>query len=330
MRPLLANPRKSKPAEVVIRTAARPASSGQKGGRSIACAMSPATHAAFMKKASALLATGISGGFGHFPIDRAALQSSMESTLLTRGAICAAVSRGSGATRANHNGMRKHYREGSLDEAAAQNVGMIARRIQVGAKCPAGYDFKRSGYYNDVDNCGEVTSKISAGVPASVYSLPMPPSRAMSYVNHPSAATLYTRYANAGPIACDGSTLTSGDSYHALYVSPVWADLDFIMHVDNGSDYTTWTLRRACSIKGKSYSYDDLIFNFGMRIYVPIEVDWDGKRFTHTIVVSAVAAASNSWAAGLLPSDLPYHRWIAGEFAKKLLVESWYRGWPVR
>lgn len=303
-------------ADVVIRSDAKP--------------FCRANESALRTKADALLDKAIGKGFAPFPIEGDAYRASLVRTFFTEGAICTAFTHGTGATPENHNARRNHFKESAMSEAEAAEGGLVARRLPVRFSCPNNYDWRSSPVYNGVDSCDDVTSKIGPGVPTAIYALPMPPEHARHYLTHPSAPALYSRYANKGPVMCDGHTKEVSDSFHSLYVSPLWSDLHFIMRIWDAEDFSAWNMRRSCSINGKNYAYDDLIFNFGMRVYLPVTVDIDGEARTMSLIVSGVAAASNSWVAGLLPADLPYERWVGGEFAKKILVESWANEWDVR
>jgi hypothetical protein len=281
-------------------------------------------------RAEQLLARAIEEGFGHFPIDREAYRASVMKHFFADASVCTALMGRTGATPANHNRLRAHYKQKAMDETEAAAKGLVAQRVPVRVSCPPGYNWSASPVYNGVASCDDVTSKIGPGVPTALYALPLSPEKARHYLTHPSAPALYSRYSNGGPVMCDGYTKSVSDAVHSLYVSSLWSDLHFIMRTWEADGWSAWNLRRSCSINGTTYSYDDLIFDFGMRAYLPISVEIEGTSSTMTLIISGVAAASNSWAAGLLPDDLPYERWIGGEFAKKLLVEGWSQGWDVR
>ncbi|MFA4875164.1 MAG: hypothetical protein WC956_10925 [bacterium] len=295
-------------------------------GSTPACAMQMGLIA---PRAEALLHSGISRGFAEFPIDRARLFSDIVSTFLTPQMLCTVLTTPSGATAANHNQLRDQYKGDSMTPAEALQRGVIARRLTLHTACPANYDWKNAPIYNNVDSCDDVTKELSDGIPVTMYTVPMEAHLLQQRLETLSAAPFYSRYSNSGPVVCRGVP-GSVDTYHSLYVSPIWADLDFVMRIFQGAAWSAWQLRKSCvGGDNKTYSYDDLMFDFGMRAYIPIEVQDGAATKSWTLVIGAVAAASNHPLAGLIPSSLPYHRYVGGEYTKEVLAQAWANGWKV-
>ena len=261
------------------------------------CSIDSEEMAAIKKGAARLVGFGTKHGFGDFPIDRGALRHETVDYFFTENRICRALTANSGATQANHDDIRDEYKAKRMTAAEAAQMGVIARHLPLTKVCPPDYDWCDSMVYNDVDDCHEVTEEIDGyGMPTVMYSVEEESVQAQRYVDRLSTATLYTKYANGGPMACGASRDETGrrffDSFHSLAV--LFTKIDFVMRSFAGRGWTAWTMRRSCDTPlGETYAADDLMFNFGMRIFVPIEVERDGELKDRTLVMTTSAVNSS-------------------------------------
>ncbi|MBN1282654.1 MAG: hypothetical protein JXA24_02630 [Proteobacteria bacterium] len=300
------------------------------------CSIAEGDLKAIRRDASRAIARGIALGFGEFPIDRASYGRGALGLFKERH-LCSVITADSGATSANHNALRKRYRAEALTEAEAQRRGVVARQIPVRRSCPPDFDWCESMAYNDVTDCREVLEEIDGfGMPTVLYAVDGDAAEAQGYVNDLSTAPLYTKYSNAGPRACASGRDEAGrrytESYHSLAV--LFTSVRFAMRIFSGRGWTAWTLRRSCDgPNGRTLAADDLMFNFGMRVFVPVEVDDGGDVSRRALVMTASAAAANGGLASLVPGPLlrktGYERFVGAEYAKKILLDSFARGWEI-
>ena len=102
------------------------------------------------------------------------------------------------------------------------------------------------------------------------------------------------------------------------------------MRTFRGEHWSAWTLVDSCTTAdGVAHHPDDLMFDFGIRVFVPIEAEIDGRRVERTLVIGQVAATSESLLAKLVPQQISLERFFGGEYAKKILLEAKARGWKI-
>lgn len=271
-------------------------------------------------------------GYGHFPLDRHLLARRTVGTLFTRPNICGVLTTRPRATAQDHNDLRNTFKADTVTPREAQRRGVKAVRIPIAKRCPANYGWANSPEYRDVKTCADVTAKFGTkGIPTAMYAVQLPADEAMGFLNQPSQAPLYTRYANSGPIPC-GAGRGYRDSYHQIHACWICPDIKFVMRAFEGKGWSAWTLGRSCTTpeSGTTNPPSNLIFDNGVRVFVPVGVGADGRREAWTIVVSQVAAASTSMFAFLVSEDRSFQRFVGGEVAKRLLLEARRQGWTIR
>ncbi len=282
-------------------------------------------------KASArkLLSTGIKWGFGYFPIDRNNFRNKILSTVVTEENVCNVLLKGPDVDEFNHNKKRNWLKGHSINEKEAWEMGVKADQIQVKKVCDDDYDYGDSPIYAGVSSCQDVLDEIDGnGVPVIMYGVDMESAAARAFIDKPSSAPLYTDYGKGKPMACGKGTegkMKYSDSYHAIPVVGT-ISIDFILHVFTGKRWSAWNNRTSCN----GYQADHLKFNFGTRVFVPITVDEGNGPDEHAIVITSVAAASNMTADVLIPKNLPYHRTIGAETAKKVLIDAKAWDWTIK
>lgn len=292
------------------------------------CSIYEAELNGIRERARGIIRKAASAGFGHFPINREDLISRTVS-LLTAQAICRTLVTPSGANGINHNDLRNGYKAGSLAPADAREHGVLATRIPLKVSCPAGYDWQNSFFYSGARTCADVTGKIpDDGIPMVMYASQMPAGKALASLHDLGGSVFYSRHGNSGPVQCGAGT-NYVDTYNVISVSRIWPNLKFVMRGMLGKNWTAWKLLRSCNKGSQKFEPSDLIFNFGIRVFIPLDVQVDGRREARTLVLSQGAAASTSPLTGLLPANLPFHRFVGGEFAKKLFLEAKHNGWAV-
>jgi hypothetical protein len=215
-----------------------------------------------------------------------------------------------------------------VNEDKAWGMGVVADRIQVKKVCDENYDYGNSPVYAGVKNCQDVLDEIDGnGLAVVMYAVDMEAAAARAFIDKPSSAPLYTDYDGGKPKSCgtgkeDGRKYS--DSYHEIPVIGV-ISIDFIIRVFTGKLWNAWHNSTSCD----SYQADDLKFNFGARVFVPITVDEGNGPEERAIVMTTVAATSNMAADIFIPKNTPYHRTIGAESAKKVLVDAKAWGWDI-
>jgi hypothetical protein len=278
-------------------------------------------------RAEALLRNALQSDYRHFPVDRHDLIAKVLNALLTREAICAALTTPSGATSENHNDLRRVHQAGSVTEWEARRRGVISARVPLKSACPVSYDWYGSPLFIGAARCRDVTSKIDGErMPAMLYAVAEPAASAQAQLVTHAAAPFTNRYANGGPIPCGG-----GDAFHALRVGRFLPNLQYVARLFAGTGWSAWTLRRSCSDERRQPAKaSDLMFLFGMRIFVPVTVSIQGRRAEHTLVLSTSAAGPASKLATLVPKELPYRRLLSTHCAAKIYLEAKQNGWSIR
>ncbi len=301
----------------------------EQGGKQT-CSISDDQLANLRAKALQLLGPAVRKGYQDFPIARKRFVAAVAERFITTEAICAALTGRTGATSANHNDLRAKYKSSSLSPRDARAHGMVAERVPVTVQCPEDYDWANSPVYTTADECSDVTGGADDGIGTLMYATEMTPEQAQRFLRQRANTPHYSRYASGGPVSCVGGKGYI-EAYHSLYASPVWPNINFVMREFDWPGYSAWQLRRSCTAAdGQSYEADDLMFDFGFRVFLPIDVEQGGAIAHQTLIISSVAAASSNPLAKLLPDSFPFHRFIGGEYAKKLLLEAKQQGWGIR
>ncbi len=295
------------------------------------CNIEPAQLTALKKKAATLLWYASEKSFSQFPIDRQKLIRSMISRFLKTETICAVLTNVSGATKNDHNNLREGFKQATLSPEDAIMRGLATAMIPLNPICPRDYDWVGSEVYNGISNCEEVVDLINRDrqTPAVMYSANMKADDVDKYLNDPSNTPLHIRYAKDGLKLCKGGEGFT-DSFNVLNVSRFWSDLELPMRTFHGKNWSAWTLLKGCEDdSGRRYEAGDLTLDFGMRVFVPVNVETEGRVEERTIVLGVIAAASSHPLAKWLPASLASRRWFAGELAKKLFLEAKEKDWKV-
>ena len=308
---------------------------GKDGSHS--CYISDQQLESIRERARKILKEGIDRGYKNLPIGRHYFLERTVYKIFTKDNICTALTAPIKITEKNHNELREDLINEALDPEEARELGMIAARIKLSkTKCPPGFSQSISRFYNGLEDCDDVLDEIEdinddGGAGIVMHAVKMDHKQAQDLIADPMTALCYNKYANDGPVVCSNGK--SGTvTYHSLDVSAVYT-ADFVMRATGGDGSLAWTLLKSCQGKdGTVYEADDLKFNFGYRIFQPIEVDADGKRSTWTLTMSSFTGASNSWLAGLaaLTPQLPYHRYIGSEYVRRLLLIAESNSWEIK
>lgn len=284
---------------------------------------------------SNLLSYGTMWGFSAFPIKKGAFKNNIVSTLVTEEDICNALLSEPDVDDENHNKVRNKLKSKRVSPEDAWEMGVSADRIQVKKSCPSGYDWENSPLYSGAESCDEVWEEINGyGVPALLYAVDMKSAAARKYIDKISTASLYSEYSkNEKPVKCgEGKVVINDKEKSYIDTFNDFPIVDFIIRSYWGKRWSAWNHQKSCD----GYEVEKLMFNFGMRVFVPITVDeGDGNGpVEKTIVISSIAAAPNMAMADLfgwiVPEDLPYERFIGGETAKKILMDAKGKGWEIK
>lgn len=292
------------------------------------CSVSAEKLEEIRRRAGKILSEAYSAGFGHLPIDRDALLS-MTVPLLTEASICSALVTPSGVDEGGHNAVRRNFSGSALSSDEARSRGFLVSKVPLKISCPPKYDWMGSPFYIDVESCGDVTDEFPGfGMPAMMYATRMPAVDAAEQLSVVSKMVFYSKYAGAGPVVCQ-SRANYEDAYHEIWVSSIWPNLKFVMRGIHGEYWAAWKLLRSCQRGEENFSASDLMFNFGARVFIPIDVEEEGMRDERTIVMAQMMGVSNSPFAIVLTENFKLESAIGREFAKKLFLETKERGWKV-
>ena len=295
------------------------------------CSIDDESLAAIREKAKKILWDGIEAAYSLFPIDRVELLDDMLDEFVTEENICHVVTTGSGTTKGNHVKRRKTFLSvKELKPSTAKKLGLIAKRIDLKEECLPSYDWEGSPHYVGADECSDVTEEIKPGLPAVMYAVELDNSTALRAIDDTSL--LYLNHVEGeSPVKCTSPFTYPGDhvSYNKLDTHPLYRleyILRFIKQFDKG--YTAWMHLDECEAKdGEIKTASDLMFDFGARVAVPISVSVDGEEKDFSLMFSSIAAASTSSLAGILGEDGPFHRFVCGEFIKKIILDAVSEGW---
>ncbi|MBT3182122.1 MAG: hypothetical protein HN337_06420 [Deltaproteobacteria bacterium] len=295
------------------------------------CKIDDESLAAIRKKAKGILWDGIKAGYSLFPIDRNALLKKTLDTFITEDMICHAVTTHSGTSESNHVKRRKTFLSmKELKPRTAKKLGVIAQRIPLKEQCPSSYDWEGSPHYVDVETCQDVTDETKAGLPSVMYAVELDKSIALKAIDD--TAPLYLNHVKGkSPVKCTSPYADSHDevSYTILDTHPLYR-LEYVIRSikDIGKGWTAWMHLDECqTASGETKAASDLMFDFGMRVAVPISVDIDGVEKDYSLMISSIAAASSSPLAGILGEDGPFHRFVCGEYVKRIILDSVSNGW---
>jgi hypothetical protein len=303
------------------------------GENGMSCNIDDEQLAAIRNRAKKILWNGIEAGYRHFPVDRKKLFSSVISSVLTKKSICNALTAKSELTSENHNKLRDKYKEGSLSQKDAWQRGMTAYRLPIQMVCPEHKDWinSHSQFYNGAKNCKDVLDVgKNQTVPVVMYSIDQSPGHAQMQIAQPYNARLYTRYSNSGPIKCDSSGNGFVDQFHEIHIAKFLPSLKYTLRSTLGNGWAAWSLLPSCNANGKTHQTKHLMFSFGTRVMIPVKIEMNGVTSSRTLVITSIAAASNSFLAKLASTNLPYERLISNEYAKKILLDAKANGWHTR
>ena len=300
---------------------------------------------AIRSRARKLLWAASDNWVSHFPVDRAKLVAELgkkiftkkqpgkagkRERVLTKEHVCHVLTTPSQATEKNHNDMREYFKKNPLIPETAREMGLLAFRIPIEpGKCQAGYDWQNSQVYNGVSKCEDVTGVIrkNSEVPVVMYATEMPAKMAADVLSDKSSPPFYMNYADGSPKTC---TSEYKDTFSEVKTGFGFT-LGFAMREFTGSKWSAWMLLRSCASQdGTLYETDDLIFDFGMRVFVPVTVEKDGELKEMTIVIDEIAAVSSNPATRLdtVGNNL-FNRVTGGEYAKQLFLMAKYRDWKI-
>lgn len=313
-----------------------------KSGDDTKCAIGPAELKAIRERAGKLIWQAMGNSFRHLPMDQKDFYYRTVFQTLTEKRICQAVTAGGEATKENHNELREHFKTSGLSPDEAFERGLIGDVVQTKTSCSASSDWKDSPVFlakacnedgdceDVITSCEDVVTAMGDGkIPVAMYATALPAQDAQQELERLSNAPLYSPYVdNKEPIPC-GSGPNWRDTFNVIDASVVNAE--YVLRSIRGEGWSAWTMRNTCTgPNGKTYTPADFKFNFGLRVFVPIGIDIDGKREAQTLVLSEIAAATNISGADLLPNSIRRSRFYGGEYAKKALLDATAHGWPVK
>lgn len=295
------------------------------------CNVAPAQLKTIRKRAAKLLWHASEKGFSQFPADRQKLIRSMIGRFLKPESICAVLTNGTGATEADHNNLREGFKQTTLSPEDSIMRGVATAMLPLTPLCPKDYDWAGSEVYIGISNCEDVVDIINRDkqTPAAMFSANMKASEVESNLMDPTSAPFYMRYAKDGLKLCtSGEGFT--DSFNVIKVSKILPNLEFAMRLFHGKNWSAWTLLKGCEDgSGRRYEAADLTLDFGMRVFMPVNVETGGHVEERTIVMGVITAASSHSLAKLLPVSVTSRRYFAGELAKKLFLEAIEKGWKI-
>lgn len=297
-------------------------------GGKFSCSVDDEALASIRLRAGKLIWRAGEKAYSDFPIDRGRLYRYLVGGIVTEENICTTL-RPSNATEKNHNELRKGYMSDRLGQKAAADAGLVGTATPFEISCQEGYGWEKSPYYSGADSCEDVTEEFGGrGLPTAMYSTDLPASQAVSFMSNPDTSPFYTRYADEGPVKCASSSV-EGAFFHKIHV---WGTLsaEFAMRTYSGEGWSAWVLSNECTTPdGTVHKPSDIMFDFGIRIFLSLDVEVDGKRIEKTLVLSQVAATSEGLLAKLVPSHIPLERFYAGEKAKGVLMDAKARGFKI-
>ena len=297
-------------------------------GGTFACSVTDEALLRIRQRAAKPVSRASASAYAEFPIDQANLTRKILGGLLTERNICRTLVSPK-ISEQDHNSLRARYNAERLSAENGAALGIIGTRLPLEARCQQSYDWKASPVYAGADSCEDVTEEFEGGgIPTVLYSTELPAAEAVEFLSAPATAPFYTRYANDGPLPCACSA--GGNTF--FHVIRVWGTIsaEFAMRTFRGEHWSAWTLVDSCTTAdGVAHHPDDLMFDFGIRVFVPIEAEIDGRRVERTLVIGQVAATSESVLAKLVPQQISLERFFGGEYAKKILLEAKARGWKI-
>lgn len=272
-------------------------------------------------RAKKLLSKTINKGYEHFPINRSKFINKTVKYFINEDAICSALVHQNQINEGNYDDLREKYMGKGMSPKKAKSWGMVAKRLGLEKVCPENYNWSESKFYNKVDSCQDVLDSIDGkGLPTVMYSVEMRNTDAAASVSNISIAPSYTKYANGGPVVCsqNGNYV---EAYHLISVIN-GLNIAYIMRGWDYADYSAWAVvnpgKSACGNQEKVA--DDLMYNFGGRSFIAMEVLEDGVAHDYSLIVTSVAAASSNPLSAIVPDNTAYHGFIGREFAKYALI----------
>lgn len=267
------------------------------------------------------LGEALATGFSQFPIDHGTFNNHTLGAL-TPKSICTVLASAYNSTPLNPLDLPS-----SITAEEALEHGIITALIPMQQKCPESYDWQNSLAYTGVKTCADVTAKIGDNkAPFSMYAIKgANPETIMAYFAMPSTAPLYSPYKRV-PISCglgEENGMRFQDSYRTIEVLPFVWDINFILHTITGPDFEAWMLRPSCKASdGTLLEADDIMFAFGIRYFLRVNVNADGKPTIFTVIIDSAVAASNSSFASWVPTSVAQKRFFASSLKAKVVLES--------
>ena len=298
-------------------------------GSDVICSISDDVLSQIRIRTSKILDKAVDTAFKYFPISRTSLKCNILNSFITKKNICRLFTATSGITRKNYNNMLKRYRSEKLSPSRALKLGLIAKKLALRGRCIPHYNWKESPFYNGVNSCDDILDIIKVGMPMVMYHVETSADVAEKTIA--SSAIYYTNFKNDGPVNCLSEYAEPKEKviYDSIAVHPLYT-LDFIIANYFGKNWATWKLLKSCiTPSGEKIEEDDLKFDFGMRIFIPVKISSNGKINDETIIISGVAATSNSGLAGILSKKTPFYRYIGGAFAKRILLFAKSMNWKL-
>lgn len=247
--------------------------------------------------------------------------------------ICSAVTKKL-STKAALKVYLKAAKDGLLDTKAAEHEGFFMANVQAKAQCLESW---KDGlyYYTGSPKCKDITNiSNDYEIPVAMY---------LSHLNYENALNLLydpkdkyhfiNGYEVPGlklngesvmaPISCTGPKGEKA-TYNFPYESDLW-DLRFVIGTGSlkskGHETSYWYLLPECTRDGTTLKEDKLLFSFGSRIFIGIDVNLNGQREERALVISYMASTTDM--GGIIRSkfmDKAPAGFFNGERAKQIFL----------
>lgn len=228
------------------------------------------------KRAQFIISSAMKDTYDYLPIDRRDLLERLLG-MINRDSLPLTISKSMLVPKVSK------FLIGRVSHAKAQSFGIYDRRVPLRTSCK---DFHMdSSFYHGADNCEDVVSAIESGegLPAGLFISKLKPSQLKDIMSRRETSLKLKSY-ETPPVECDSNNVWS----HTIKVFGPLSMRYILRHID-GENYNAWALGGICKSIGQGT--DLLMFNAGMYVYVPIDVEIDGQVESYTIVLGSAAAA---------------------------------------
>ncbi len=288
------------------------------------CSITPAQFDAAKSAALALIQRAEAAAYTDFPIDREAMANTIVDEFVTANSICQAiVAQVNPGSEGEINKLQHRLRSEGLSPSEAGIFGVIFKQLPHQHQCRGDIDPSTSPAYLGVKTCADVEKKLGSDgiITAMVAITDLAAERAREINTTPRLAPQYTEYPDKSWPHIQLINGSESIVCHQVEPSP-WVYVNYAIHSFFSGSWVAWRMEQFCNEGGEPVQ-SELLFNFGFRVFFPVQAMVDGKPVNRTMSIAQGPYKSGNLFAGTARAKRTMlRRFLGKELALRLTIEN--------